>query len=61
MIYKDSIDFLIDLYDNYLIDQKLPKMCAYELLLDKDITLTHSQHEWVSNFSNLWEKVQNAE
>ena len=57
MIYSDSLDFLCDLYEAYLTKQSLPKLSADEQDLS---VMTVEQSEWITNFSNLWEKVQNA-
>ena len=57
MIYSDSLDFLCDIYEVYLTENSLPKMSADEQDLS---VMTVEQGEWITNFSNLWEKVQNA-
>ncbi len=57
MIYSDSLDFLCDLYEAYLTKHSLPKLSADEQDLS---VMTVEQSEWITNFSNLWEKVQNA-
>ena len=57
MIYSDSLDFLCDIYEVYLTENSLPKMSADEQDLS---AMTVEQGEWITNFSNLWEKVQNA-
>ena len=58
MIYSDSLDFLCDIYEVYLTENSLPKISADEQDLS---AMTVEQGEWITNFSNLWEKVQNAE
>ena len=58
MIYKDSLDFLCDIYEGYLSKESLPKLSADEQDLS---AMTVEQSNWISNFSNLWELVQNAE
>ena len=57
MIYSDSLDFLCDIYEVYLTENSLPKISADEQDLS---AMTVEQGEWITNFSNLWEKVQNA-
>ena len=57
MIYSDSLDFLCDIYEVYLTENSLPKLSADEQDLS---VMTVEQIEWITNFSNLWEKVQNA-
>ena len=57
MIYSDSLDFLCDLYEAYLTKHSLPKLSADEQDLS---VMTVEQSEWITNFSNLWERVQNA-
>ena len=57
MIYSDSLDFLCDNYEVYLTENSLPKISADEQDLS---AMTVEQGEWITNFSNLWEKVQNA-
>ena len=61
MIYSDSLDFLCDIYEVYLTENSLPKMSADELIHEHGMTMSKTQYEWIVNFSNLWEKVQNAE
>jgi|TARA_B100000085_G_scaffold202444_1_gene186004 hypothetical protein len=58
MIYKDSLDFLCDIYEVYLTKESLPKLSADEQDLS---AMTVEQSDWIQNFSNLWETVQNAE
>ena len=58
MIYKDSLDFLCDIYEVYLTKESLTKLSAD----DQDLSaMTVEQSDWIQNFSNLWETVQNAE
>ena len=61
MIYSDSLDFLCDIYEVYLKENSLPKMSADELIHDYGMIMPKTQYEWIVNFSNLWEKIQNAE
>ena len=61
MIYSDSLDFLCDIYEVYLTENSLPKMSADELINEHGMTMSKTQYEWIVNFSNLWEKIQNAD
>ena len=56
MIYSDSLDFLCDLYEAYLTKESLPKISADEQDLS---SMTVAQSDWIVNFSNLWDKIQN--
>ena len=57
MIYSDSLDFLCDLYEAYLTKHSLPKLSADEQDLS---SMTLAQREWIVNFSNLWDRIQNG-
>ena len=61
MIYSDSLDFLCDIYEVYLTENSLPKMSADELIHEHGMTMSKTQYEGIVNFSNLWEKIQNAD
>ena len=36
-------------------------MSADELIHEYGMTMPKTQYEWIVNFSNLWEKIQNAD
>ena len=56
MIYSDSLDFLCDIYEVYLTENSLPKISADEQDLS---SMTVAQRDWIVNFSNLWDRIQN--
>ena len=56
MVYSDSLDFLCDLYEAYLNKESLPHLSADEQDLS---SMTVAQRDWIVNFSNLWDRIQN--
>ena len=56
MVYSDSLDFLCDIYEVYLTENSLPKISADEQDLS---SMTVAQRDWIVNFSNLWDRIQN--
>ena len=57
MVYSDSLDFLCDIYEVYLTENSLPKISADEQDLS---SMTVAQRDWIVNFSNLWDRIQNG-
>ena len=48
----DSVDLLVQVYENYVTEQGLPYVSADEQ--DKS-ELTDSQVRWIESFENLWD------
>tara|TARA_B100001093_G_scaffold499932_1_gene549765 strand:+ start:2114 stop:2281 length:168 start_codon:yes stop_codon:yes gene_type:complete len=48
----DSVDLLVQVYENYVTDQGLPFVSADEQ--DKS-ELTIEQVRWIESFENLWD------
>tara|TARA_A100000164_G_scaffold369096_1_gene393159 strand:+ start:360 stop:527 length:168 start_codon:yes stop_codon:yes gene_type:complete len=48
----DSVDLLVQVYENYVTDQGLPYVSADEQ--DKS-ELTIEQVRWMESFENLWD------
>ena len=48
----DSVDLLVQVYENYITEQGLPPVSADEQ--DKS-ELTIEQVRWIESFENLWD------
>ena len=48
----DSVDLLVQVYENYITEQGLPPVSAVEQ--DKS-ELTIEQVRWIESFENLWD------
>jgi len=51
--------WLIDVYETFLKKQKLPNICASELLygVDTKDTLNKNQQVWLERFISIWDIV----
>ena len=51
--------WLIDVYETFLKKQKLPRICASELLygVDTKDTLNKNQQVWLERFISIWDIV----
>ena len=48
----DSVDLLVQVYENYITEQGLPFVSADE---QNKSELTDSQVRWIESFENLWD------
>tara|TARA_S200000501_G_scaffold56601_1_gene46770 strand:+ start:757 stop:951 length:195 start_codon:yes stop_codon:yes gene_type:complete len=61
MTNQDPINFLADIYDNWCDDQRLPLMDASDLLVadtNGEVYLQDHHKEWIHNFIDLWDIVE---
>ena len=51
--------FLCDVYTNWLEENELPHLCAYELLYVKDTMnkLRINKIDWLQNFISTWDII----
>ena len=51
----DSIDLLVQVYENYITEQGLPPLSADEQDFNE---LTDSQFKWIEAFQIIWDEAQ---
>ena len=56
-IEKDTISFLMEVYDDYLTKHGLPEVCCREIL-SEGLYKTEDQRQWLVHFSKAWEAYE---